>query len=190
MSCSLFFGVQTSSDGKQSPPSYTSYSLEVYIIRRVPVTNWHSDIPLEVKPELVVGNPGFQTKSNGFNEYSGARTSRFRSRSSRGITNGWQRVLRFDVEMAAKKETTTTIIIVARVLKNITFKYVHTPAVEINAMVTPRTDHDLDNLDPFSQTRTRCAQDLDPTDPTRRSMCRSCRSHRSHPANMSSSSRS
>ena len=58
-------------------------------------------ITLKVKPESVAGKPGFQTKSNGFNEYSvnpGTRTSRFRLRSSRGITNGRQCELQFDVE--------------------------------------------------------------------------------------------
>ena len=40
--------------------------------RRVPVTNGYSTwIILKVKPEPVAGNPGFPTKSNGFNEYSG-----------------------------------------------------------------------------------------------------------------------
>ena len=59
-------------------------------------------IILKVKPEPVAGNPGFQTESNGFNEYSvnpGTRTTRFRLRSSRDITNeGQQYVLRVDVE--------------------------------------------------------------------------------------------
>ena len=55
--------------------------------------------------------------------------------------------------------------------------------------VAPRADHDLDNLDPFSQICKSCAKYLDITDSTRENMCRSCRSHRSHPGNMCTSGR-
>ena len=57
-------------------------------------------------------DPGFQTKSKGFNEYSGnprTPTTRFRLRSSRGITNGRQCVL-YDLmskpELQPSKNTT------------------------------------------------------------------------------------
>ena len=60
-----------------------------------------TQISMKENPEPVVGKPGFQTESNGFNEYSGkpgTRTTRFRLRSSRGTSNGRQGVLRLAVE--------------------------------------------------------------------------------------------
>ena len=90
-------------------------------------------IILKVKPEPVDGNPGFQTKSNGFNEYSGnlgTPTTRVRSRSMRDIRNGRQGVLRFDVE------TRTITIEIQSVFKNKSKNY----RVEINAIGLPLGD--------------------------------------------------
>ena len=74
--------------------------------RRVPVANRYSDNS-ESETRTRRGYPGFSDEikrgqrvlgNPGYSDNPGTRTARFRLRSSRGITNGRQCILRFDVE--------------------------------------------------------------------------------------------